>query len=289
MKKILNFLLLSVALILLSSFSVSVIAAGSVYELDGVQTVFLSNDATVTYNGTEYTPFASLGDALSALSATGEDSQAIVVGNFNMSDGTKDMTYTMPIKSLTIKGADANAVFNQSNWLEFYTGPVTFDNLTWNGKANKGLAYQDATFTETFKTTGKRQYFFGYDYSQPIDYAKAVVKSGNYILISSFNTTTTVGTPEKNGYVYMQLDGGDSEYYVFAGGNGGSSTVYGNAFLVINGGTYKNGLSNGVCFQKMTVTGKKVALVTNGMSSTVAPIGADILVTSEAGGTVIVD
>ena len=289
MKKLLNFLLLSVALILLSSFSVSVIAAGSVYELDGVQTVFLSNDATVTYNGTEYTPFASLGDALSALSATGEDSQAIVVGNFNMSDGTKDMTYTMPIKSLTIKGADANAVFNQSSWLEFYTGPVTFDNLTWNGKANKGLAYQDATFTETFKTTGKRQYFFGYDYSQPIDYAKAVVKSGNYILISSFNTTTTVGTPEKNGYVYMQLDGGDSEYYVFAGGNGGSSTVYGNAFLVINGGTYKNGLSNGVCFQKMTVTGKKVALVTNGMSSTVAPIGADILVTSEAGGTVIVD
>ena len=97
MKKLLNFLLLATALILLSSFSVSVIAAGSVYELDGVQTVFLSNDATVTYNGTEYTPYAAFGDALNALSATGKDSQAIVVGDYNMSDSSGDKQYTMPI------------------------------------------------------------------------------------------------------------------------------------------------------------------------------------------------
>ena len=259
--------------------------------IDGKNTVFLSNDEIVTYNGKQYYTYASLGDAINALSEAKGHGQAIVVGNYTMSDGTTSQTYTAPIDSLTIKGADENAIFNHPNiWIEFYTGPVILDNITWNGVGNQGLCYGDLTMTETVKMTGKIQYFFGYDYKSPIEYTKTVIKGGKFLVTSSFYGTTTVGSPEKNGYVLMQVDGGDCQYYVYCGGNTGSSTVYGNMFLIINGGNITTGHSGGVCFQKLAnVTGKKIAILNYGLKSNITPVGHDVLVTSAVGGTVTVD
>ena len=196
MKK-LSFLLLIPALILILSISVS----AQVYDIDGKATVFLSGSETVTYNGTQYTPYAALGEALTALSETGKESQAIVVGDYHMSDYAGDKQYTMPISSLTIKGADENAIFNQYNWLEFYTGAVTIDNITWNGKASKGLIAKDLHLTSSFKTSGSKQYIFGYEYSSPVDSVKMKLDGGTHILAAAFYSTTTVGTADTPGSV----------------------------------------------------------------------------------------
>ena len=81
MKK-LSFIILSLLFASLLVFSVSA-DDPSAYVIDGEKTVFLSNDASVSYKGETYIPFSSLAQAFQALGADG--GKAIVCGSFSPS------------------------------------------------------------------------------------------------------------------------------------------------------------------------------------------------------------
>ena len=289
MKK-LSFIILSLLFASLLVFSVSA-DDPSAYVIDGEKTVFLSNDASVSYKGETYIPFSSLAQAFQALGADG--GKAIVCGSFSPSDNVNDSDFIDPagrgpVTITGASGADTDSL-NQSATLDFKSGRIIFDDITLKMMKTKYFSAPDLVMTENFKVSksGGSLFMTGM-ISGNTNRITQVISGGIFDQMNIIGMwQATLGSTSAPGYASITINGGTVNTQINFGSGYSDSTVYGNLYYIINGGDFTT--KKIVESKLIHASGKKVVIFNNGMADGFEVIDSAYIIRSSAGGTVSID
>lgn len=278
-----------------------------VYTVGNERTVFLSNAASVTYGGESYIPYTSLTAAFTALGADGGN--AIVSGEFSPSDvqgdsGTSAFNDPSGRGTVTITGAVGaqNDTIVQKGVLFFKNGKVILDDITLDvGSQSQQISGKEVVITEKFKTKsdGSHNLLIAGFFSGNTTSLHHTIAGGKFGVVNFCGVNGgTIGSETALGYGLIEINGGDFTGSFNWGTGWGKQTVYGNLFLVVNGGNFSNKslyVRNYASTSESSlnhVSGMKVAIFNSALGEgfTVADTTVpQYLVKSAAGGTVTVD
>ncbi len=224
--------LLSVLLILSALPFTAAAADPAVVEIDGQNTVFVSNFGRIRYGSTNYTAFKNFGDAMAAISAAG-GGVVIFTGTVSF-EGYKDIPGRAPI---TIIGSDDNT--NQ-NIVDFGTLEI-FDLEGDLILRNLSIATTDTT-------------------AAPEDPEAAVTAPGKPCVINANGHSFTTHPDVTRNYKTIRKDGGNLNIYTpksslaaSLGGAVGTLGIAGGEYENVVAGAYDSKDSNGTA--KITVEG----------------------------------
>ena len=259
--------------------------------IDGVKTVFLSNDESVTFNGITFVPFSSLTDAFTALGPDG--GKAIVCGSFSPDDNITDADFKDPagrgpITVTGLNGAEHDSL-NQSAMLNFKSGRLILDDITLSMMKTNYLSAPDLVITENFRVSKSSGvlYMTGL-ISGSTDKVNQVISSGTFDQINLVGMNkASLGSENEPGYASITINGGDINTKLNGGSGYSDATVYGNLYYIINGGNYSN--KNIVYNKLLHQSGSKIVIFNNGMSDGFTVSDGACVVKSAAGGMVSVD
>lgn len=289
MKK-LWFLMAAALSVCMLSFSAG--AAAEAYTVNGEKTVFLSNDSSVTYQGTTYTPFSSLAQALSALGSDG--GKAIVCGSFTPDDNVNDSDFVDPAGrgTVTVTGATGAGTdsLNQSATLNFKSGKIIFDDVTLNMVKTKYFAAPDLVTTNRFKVSsnGSAVLFFTGLLSGNANKITQEISGGTFSQINLVGmSAATLGSESSPGYASVTIHDGKINANLNGGSGYSQAKVYGNLYFVVNGGSFSK---KAAVYNKLQhISGRKVVIFNNGMADGFTVPEDVCVIQSASGGMVTVD
>lgn len=239
-----------------------------VYTINGERCVFLSNSATVTYNGAEYNTYTGIASALSALGKSG--GKAIICGAFVPSDNSNDGAFVDPagrgpVTFTGATGASADSL-TQNGTLDFKSGNVTFDNFTLKMGTTKYFAAPNSKFTSNFAVnTSKGALFYTGALTGNFSTLSTEISGGVYGQMNIAGMgNVTIGSSSVPGNARITINGGTINCSLNMGSGHVASNVHGNTYYVINGGNFT---AKSVVANKMNhISGRKIAIFNNGMA-----------------------
>ncbi len=283
-------LLASVALALL--LCMTSFAAGEVYTVDGLPTVYLSNSETVTVGETTYNTYGTLKEGIAALNK--QAGVVVVCGEFTDPTTNSDSTFvdTASRGHILITGLnkDGTDVLKFNHQLSFSGGPTTLENFKLhclNPSAKYVFGSTDMVWGKGMTTAGSIYYGLLGNLKE-VSYAKTTfneeVNLNQYILSSGSNYAGTQAMTSPATFEIVVNNINKTTRFDL-GFNNAANTVYGNVNLIVNGGTFTNKsiiLGNKATDFKGAVT----AIYNNGITGFDVPAGMDYVVESAEGGEV---
>lgn len=291
MKRFLTALICLVLILGCINFPLVSHADAYVYTINGERCVFLSNSTTVTYEGAEYSTYASLNLALSALGSQG--GKAIICGAFVPSDNGDDGAFKDPAGRghVTFTGATGAATdsLTQNGTLDFKSGNVTFDDFTLKMGTTKYFAAPGGVFTSNFKVdTSKGALFYTGALSGTFSTLATEISGGTYGQMNLAGMgSVTVGSQNAPGNVRITINGGIINCKLNMGSGYSNSTVYGNTYYVVNGGTFNT--KNVVASKMNHPSGRKIAIFNNGMAEGFTFDAGIAVINVPSGGKAVID
>ncbi len=291
MKKIISTLLLIAFVLGCVNFPIVSYAETFVYTINGERCVFLSNSTTVSYNGGEYNTYTGIASALSALGSQG--GKVIICGAFVPSDNSNDGAFVDPAGRgpVTFTGATgaSSDSLTQNGTLDFNRGNVIFDNFTLKMGTTKYFAAPNSKFTSNFavNTTSGNLFYTG-ALSGNFSTLATEISGGTYGQMNIAGMgSVTLGSASTPGNARITVNGGTVNCAFNMGSGYGNSTIYGNLYYVINGGTFTN--KNIVANKINHNSGRKIAIFNNGTFDGFSLADGIVAVKSASGGTAVID
>lgn len=291
MKKIISALLLIAFVLGCVNFPLVSYADSYVYTINGERCVFLSNSATVSYGGGEYSTYTGIASALSALGSQG--GKVIICGDFKPSDNSNDGAFVDPagrgpVTFTGATGADTDSL-TQNGTLDFKQGNVTFDNFTLKMGTTKYFSAPNSKFTSNFAVnTSSGALFYTGALSGNFSTLATEISGGEYGQMNIAGMgNVTLGSSSAPGNARITINGGKINCALNMGSGYSNSNVYGNTYYVVNGGNFTG---KSVVANKMNHnSGRKIVIFNNGMAEGFTVANGIVAVKSTSGGTAVID
>lgn len=304
MKKYIKAFTILLLTVILSSVMlvISVNAAGQVYdESDGMRTVYLSDEETVTLSdGSTRNAYQTLTSAVKALGTDG--GRVYVCGTVN--DSTADLSYA-DVDGRTGKlyvtglAGDGTDVLNFDYTLDI-TGPSEFDNFKLNCTSSGGRYMTggagDTVFGPGFTTGGKIFYRNYKTLASTVTSSRTIfnTKAAFAQVSAGGGSNTHFGTAEGTEPVLAEIVVNDIKLnttsFIVDYNNHANASIFGNVNIIINGGTF---LANSslASVKGNTITGAVTGILNNDNATyfTAYASAFDYIVKSAVGGTVSIN